>query len=310
MKLMNSVSRTVLASFLAGALTPVAAFAATQVGVNAAVRNHVDMKTDADSALRPAVVREPVHLGDVVVSGDKSSLQMLMLDHSVFTIGANARITIDRFVYDPDKGTTDIAASVAKGAFRFMSGRLTGNAGQSAIHTPVATIGVRGTIVEGVVGADALDVLSQQPGAPSYSGDPENVVLILLDGPGRHGQGFDTPGAIDVNGEGPSIPIDHAGEAIVFMPGQPVFGPFDLSDAAYERLQALLAEGPGDGGHEGPDITGSVAVGSGDIDNQGSVDSGIDDTKNPDQAPTDLPGIGDGGEGGGDFGGGDFTNDY
>lgn len=290
MKLKNSGSRIVLASFLAGALMPVAAFAATQVGVNAAVRNHVEMKTDADAALRPAVVREPVHLGDLVVSGDKSSLQVLLLDHSVFTVGANASLTIDRFVYDPDKGTTDIAASIAKGAFRFMSGRLTGNAGQSAIKTPAAVIGVRGTIVEGVVGTDALDVMSEQPGAPKYDGDPANVVLVLLDGPGRHGAGFDKPGAIDVNGEGPPIPIEHAGSAILFLPGQPVFGPFDLSDAAYQRLQALLAAAPGEGDGEGPVIPGSVAVHSSDIDNQGSKDSGIDDTNNQDQAITpNLP---------------------
>jgi hypothetical protein len=286
MKLMNSVSRTVLASFLAGALMPVAAFAATQVGVNAAVRNHVDMKTDADAALRPALVREPVHLGDLVVSGDKSSLQMLLLDHSVFTIGANASITIDRFVYDPDKGTTDIAASVAKGAFRFMSGRLTGNAGQSAIKTPVATIGVRGTIVEGVVGPDALNVLAGQPGAPQFTGDPNNIVLVLLDGPGRHGQGFDKPGAIDVSGEGGPIPIEHAGMAIVIMPGQPIWGPFDLSDDAYQRLQALLAEPPGgEGNPDQPSIGGSVAVQSSDIDDQGSNDTGTG-TVDQEQPPT------------------------
>ena len=289
MKLMNSVSRTVLASFLAGALMPVAAFAATQVGVNAAVRNQVEMKTESDAALRPAIVKEPVHLGDLVVSGDKSSLQMLLIDHSVFTIGANARITIDRFVYDPDKGTTDIAASVAKGAFRFMSGRLTGDAGKSAITTPVATIGVRGTIVEGAVGPDALDVLSAQPGAPKYDGDPANAVLILLDGPGRHGQGFDKPGAIDVNGQNDPITIDHAGEAIAFLPGQPVFGPFDLSDAAYERLQALLTAAQGEGGSD-VQVPGSAAVNSGDIDKQGSDDAGTQgDQDQPPAGSLPLP---------------------
>ena len=284
MKLKNTVSRTVLASFLAGALLPVAAFAATQVGVNAAVRNHVEMKTDTDAALRPAVVREPVHLGDLVVSGDQSSLQMLLIDHSVFTIGANARVTIDRFVYDPDKGTTDIAASVAKGAFRFMSGRLTGNAGQSAIKTPVATIGVRGTIVEGVVGPGVLQVLAGQPGAPKFDGDPENAVLILLDGPGPHGQGFDKPGAIDVTGAGGPIPVDHGGVAIVILPGQPLWGPFDLSDDAYNRLQALLTSAPGEGDGNA-NAGGSAGANSGDNDDLGSNDvgtGGTDQTLAPD----------------------------
>ncbi len=236
MKHVLSVSCLALASLLA-----LPASASEQVGVNAAIRNQVEMKTDADSALRPAKVRDPVHLGDLIVSGKESALQMLMLDHSVFTIGADARMTIDRFVYDPDRGTTDIAASVARGAFRFMSGRLTGPAaGKSAIRTPVATIGVRGTIVEGVVGPDVLNVLSGEPGVPAFTGNPDDAVLILLNGPGRNSGTFDKPGAIDVTGDNGTTSIEHGGVAVVFFPGQPLFGPFELSDDAFARLEALL----------------------------------------------------------------------
>src|SRR5262249_10986330 len=120
---------------LAAALAVAPASAGTKVGVNAAIRNKGELQTDADKALRPAVMREDVHLGDLVVSGQQSALQMLLLDQSVFTVGANARMKIDRFVYDPNKGTSDISASIAKGAFRFMSGRLIPGAGHEAIRT-------------------------------------------------------------------------------------------------------------------------------------------------------------------------------
>jgi hypothetical protein len=157
-----------------------------RVGVNALIRNSVQTKTASENALHPAVVRAPVHIGDAVVSGEASQLQILMLDKSVFTVGANARMTIDRFVYDPDRGTSDVAASVAQGAFRFMSGHSLSGFGHNAITTPVATIGVRGTIVEGVVGGDALKVLTQQGGLPPFNGNPSSVTLILLGGPGTH----------------------------------------------------------------------------------------------------------------------------
>jgi hypothetical protein len=257
---------------LAIALTLATAGADTdgRVGVNALIRNSVQTKSASESALHPAVVRAPVHIGDAVVSGNASQLQILMLDKSVFTVGANARMTIDRFVYDPDRGTSDVAASIAKGAFRFMSGRSLSGFGRNAITTPVATIGVRGTIVEGVVGADALKVLAQQGGLPPFSGDPGNVTLVLLGGPGVHTQGFDKPGAIDVTSGGVTVGDDHAGWAVlVFGPGQPPFGPFPLSDAAFAALSDLLRTDPGPGTDEGPDVE-SAGNGSGDTLDDGA----------------------------------------
>jgi hypothetical protein len=226
------------------------ASAATQVGVNAAIRNSVQERAAGEGNLHAAVLRAPVNLGDTVVSGDQSALQMLLLDHSVFTVGARAQVTIDKFVYDPDRGTSDVAASVAKGAFRFMSGHSLSGFGKNAISTPVATIGVRGTIVEGVVGPDAMNVLSQQPGMPSFSGDPGTITLIVLVGPGTGSQGFDKPGAIDITSGGTTISLEHGGQALLIPgPGQPPIGPFDLSDPALAALIALLTPPPNGNDH-------------------------------------------------------------
>jgi len=280
MKHALSLSSIALAAMLAASFAP-ASLAATKVGINSAVRNKVEMKTDADADLRPAVVREDVHLGDLVTSGEQSSLQMMLLDHSVFTVGANARMKIDRFVYDPGKGTTDIAASVTKGAFRFLSGQLLPGAGRQAIRTPVATIGVRGTIVEGAVGQDAVDVVTGEPGVPAFSGDPNDAVLILLRGPSGS-PGVEKQGAIDVAGANVTTTVSKPGNALVFFPGKPVIGPFVLSDAAYGRFAALLNPSPHAGGSGGPDI-GSAGAASGD-------NSGFGDFGNFGDIPSlDLP---------------------
>jgi hypothetical protein len=216
------------------------------VGVNAAIRNSVQEKAQTEPALHPAVLRASVHLGDSVVSGNDSALQLLLRDHSVFTVGANARMTIDRFVYDPNAGTSDVAASIATGAFRFMSGHTLAGFGQKAISTPVATIGVRGTIVEGAVGQDALNVLSKQSGLPSFTPDPNNTSVIVLVGPGKGSEGFDKPGAIDVNG----VPVEDADNAVVIPgAGQAPIGPFHMDDAALGALDSLLAPKPGGGDH-------------------------------------------------------------
>lgn len=257
---MLSVSRLSLAA--AAVLVMAMPAAAQTIGVNAAIKNQVNLKTAADTGLRPAVLRESVHLGDAVTSGPNSALQVLLRDKSMFTVGANARMTFDRFVYDPNRGTSEVAASVAKGAFRFMSGKTQPNA-RKTISTPVASIGVRGTIVEGVIGSDVLEVLGGEAGLPALSGDPEALGLIVLRGPSRKTSGFDTPGLIDVTSGGQTIPVEHPGQAVLSVGGQ-LFGPFDLSDAAFDRLSFLLRTAP-TGPNDDQNIqVGSATVASGD----------------------------------------------
>ncbi len=251
--------------FLSGAAAMIAssALANSQVGVNAAIRNSVQERPFGGT-LHPAVLRAPVGLGDAVVSGSQSALQLLLLDHSVFTVGANASVTIDKFVYDPDRDTSDVAASVAKGAFRFMSGHSLSGNGKKAISTPVATIGVRGTIVEGVVGQDALDVARQQGGLPAFNGDPNTASLIVLVGPGTESQGFDKPGAIDVTVNGSTTPLEHPGDALLVPgAGQAPIGPFTISDAALGALIGLLTPPP-NGSDQGDFNVQSAGAASGD----------------------------------------------
>ena len=96
---------------------------ANSVGINAAIRNKVEIRGAATKKVKPAVLRARVFLNDEVQTGTASQLQILLLDRTTFTVGANARVTIDRFVYDPAANSRDVGISVARGAFRFMSGR-------------------------------------------------------------------------------------------------------------------------------------------------------------------------------------------
>ncbi len=238
------------------------------IGVNAAIRNQVSMKTAADAAPRPAVLRESVHLGDAISSGPASQLQVLLRDRSIFTLGANARMTIDKFVYDPARGTGDVAASVAKGAFRFMSGRtLSRTGGTAAVTTPVASIGVRGTILEGVVGDDAIRTAEGEQGIPATGSDPLTATLIVLRGPGPRTDGLDKPGSIEVISGGGKVIVDKPGYAVfIGGPGQAPIGPFLVSSAAFSKLGELLRPPPsGKGGDEGPVDVQSAAVASGEI---------------------------------------------
>lgn len=230
--------RVTLLALAAAFATPAAA---QTVGVNAAVVNDVRMTTQANATLHKAVVRERVSLGNDILTGKASRLQVVLLDRTTFTVGANARIRVDRFVYDPNRNSSAVGLSVGRGAFRFMSGRATHNApGQSSIRTPVASIGIRGTIVDGVVGTDAVAIARAEPGVPAFEADPETASLILLRGPGASAPG-EVPGGIDVTAGGKTVPLDAAGLAVfVPAPGQAPIGPFRLSPPGAERLVALL----------------------------------------------------------------------
>jgi hypothetical protein len=286
-----------LVSALALLALAVPAQAQEQVGVNAAVRNQVQQRSGG--AVRPAQVRGQVRLGDQYTTGPASQVQVLLRDRSTFTVGANARMTVDRFVAAAPRSPGGVTASVTKGAFRFASGKTGRGPSRQAITTPVASIGVRGTIVEGLVGPEALALLQAQGGVPAFTGDPETMLLVVLRGPAGTAETFDTPGAIDVDYGGTTYTLDQPGQTLI-VTSDGVFGPFLLTDEISLQLVALLLPAPSssDDSGSGNDIE-PAFIASGD------AAGGPDDLPPPppeggeDFEPT--PNVGDDPNGDGDF---------
>lgn len=229
------MSRRIVAALAALSLLGAAA-GPTVVGSVAALRNQVSVRTAVAAPPRAATLGQRMALGNQVQTGDRSHMQLLLLDRSSFTVGQNARLTIDRFVYDPSGGS--FSATVAKGALRFMSGGAHGRGG-AQIRTPVATIGIRGTIVDAVVGEDAIDIARHEPalnGAPGS--DPATASLIVLRGPGPRDR---RPGAISVTAGGKTVDLDRPLLAL-YVPGpnQAPIGPFTISLSGQAILNDLV----------------------------------------------------------------------
>jgi len=102
-------------------------------------------------ARNPLETGSIVYTGDQVRTGDESNLYIRFRDDTFFALGPDAKMTIDGYD-EREEAETSFAASVLKGAFRFVSGLLGKKAPQKfKVQVTVGTIGIRGTHVAGEV---------------------------------------------------------------------------------------------------------------------------------------------------------------
>jgi hypothetical protein len=103
------------------------------------------------------VTPRQINVGDALLrdetvrTGSDSAARMVMADSSNLSLGPDATIKLDRTVFNDEHHYRNIAIRLVSGAFRFVTGYSDKTAYK--IVTPVAAIGLRGTI---------LDILSQR----------------------------------------------------------------------------------------------------------------------------------------------------
>jgi hypothetical protein len=118
--------------------------ASAATGVGAVERVRGTCSGTVDGKTRTLTAGAPVHLDEELTTGPGARLAIKLGDDTVLTLGENARLTIDAFVFDPGRASA-LQATVA-GAFRYVSGVMpTGTSREATVATPVAVIGVRGT---------------------------------------------------------------------------------------------------------------------------------------------------------------------
>jgi hypothetical protein len=162
----NCILLLLAISLLAGlGITPASAQA--RVGEAVVVQNEV-IRVGA-SASTQINVGDGLLRDEVVRTGLASAARLVMADNTNLSLGPSATIKLDRTVFNDEHSYREIAVRLTSGAFRFV----TGNSEKTAykITTPLASIGVRGTI---------LDVLSQQ-GKTTLS-QPAQTTVVLQEG--------------------------------------------------------------------------------------------------------------------------------
>jgi hypothetical protein len=86
---------------------------------------------------------DDVFMNELIETEEESAVVIHFADGSKLTIGENAKLTIDKYVYDPAGNSGEAAIKMVRGAFRFISGSIPKE--NVKLETPTVTIGIRGT---------------------------------------------------------------------------------------------------------------------------------------------------------------------
>ena len=127
------------------AFDPVSAQEAIRAGgVTALTGSAVAVRTNAEDDL---ALNDPIFKNDILETGAGGKLRVTFSDDTQLTLGPDAEVIIDEFVYAPEKKSGNAALRFAAGTARVIAGAIEDNGGAAAfsIRTPVATIGIRGT---------------------------------------------------------------------------------------------------------------------------------------------------------------------
>ncbi|MBK8161062.1 MAG: FecR domain-containing protein [Rhodospirillaceae bacterium] len=163
-------------------LMPCTAFAMGEpAGVAGAVSGAVGLVSPAKQIVTPVAVSsgDGIVLGDELSTGADSRLQVMLLDESAITLGPDAELTIDEFVFDPASTNVNaLSASLAKGAFRLVTGAIARqNPEGTALALPNAVLTIRGTTVIGACAATCVVALGGTGDANNAGKRPSSVTL-------------------------------------------------------------------------------------------------------------------------------------
>ncbi|MDA0305682.1 MAG: peptidylprolyl isomerase [Proteobacteria bacterium] len=125
-------------AFAASPLMAAPGASLVEVGTTAKVINIVKAKTLG----RRLKLGDKVVYQETVSTGQKSAVDIRLIDESVLVMGELSELILDNMVYDPNRGVVEGTIEAVKGIFRFSS---SGVKMDVSINTPFATIGVRGT---------------------------------------------------------------------------------------------------------------------------------------------------------------------
>ncbi len=133
----------------------------TPVGAVGEVTGHATV-THMDGSKETIAKGTAIFEGDIIETDETGAVNIRFADDSSFAVSNSAKLAIDEFVFDSQTNEGENRFSMLRGLFVYTSG-LVGREDPDdvQINTPVGSIGIRGTIITGMLPADGSDQPAQ-----------------------------------------------------------------------------------------------------------------------------------------------------
>ena len=139
---MTTITRT-FGRLWISALVALFATASTVAKAQTRIGTAQSVKPDASSSVAGTLsAGSGVHANETLKTGSSGQASLQFNDESNLSVGSSSQVRLDKFVYDPNKGTGSTAIEATRGTFRFSTGAQ--NKGEVKIKTPYGVIGARG----------------------------------------------------------------------------------------------------------------------------------------------------------------------
>ena len=92
----------------------------------------------------PLKLKDDIYLNDVLATSANSTLGITFNDATTFNLTANARVTVDNYIYEDGGNQNSALFDITKGTVAFVAAAVA-KTGDMTISTPSATLGSRGT---------------------------------------------------------------------------------------------------------------------------------------------------------------------
>ncbi|MBF0623468.1 MAG: FecR domain-containing protein, partial [Magnetococcales bacterium] len=181
-----------------------------------------------------------------VITGPSSQVVIKFRDGSTFTAGPDAKVELKQFAFNPAESQARKVIQVEQGAYRYLSGFAV-KSSDVRINTATATMGIRGSAVEGLVAAGLPDFVNVSNGSARLS-NPKGHAMV------KAGQAIAAPSAASkaAPGDPKDFSKEVAAQTVLFLqkelgkthPTLPPFTPEQLlADAQANRLPIAAQDG-------------------------------------------------------------------
>ncbi len=132
---------------------------ASKVGVAAAV-NPDAFSSLSGTPTNQLNIGKSIFFNERIKTTDSGLVQVLLVDGSTFTVGPGSDLVIDKFVYNPKKGTGEITTSFSKGVVRYVGGKISKNADAVKMKTPAGALAIRGGMFQAKINSGGKGIFS------------------------------------------------------------------------------------------------------------------------------------------------------